>query len=65
MRKWFGHDAKKCFEFKKRYFKELTEKKELVASIREKLKKADVAFLYGAKEESCNNAIALKEYLER
>jgi uncharacterized protein YeaO (DUF488 family) len=68
LRKWFGHDKKKWNEFKRRYFKELDGKKELVNVILSKVKEESstttITLLYGTKEERFNNAAALKEYLE-
>jgi uncharacterized protein YeaO (DUF488 family) len=69
LRKWFGHDEKKWNEFKRRYFKELDGKKELVNVILSKVKEESsstttITLLYGTKEERFNNAVALKEYLE-
>ena len=68
LRKWFGHDQKKWNEFKRRYFKELDGKKELVNVILSKVKEESstltITLLYGTKEEIFNNAVALKEYLE-
>jgi uncharacterized protein YeaO (DUF488 family) len=68
LRKWFGHDEKKWNEFKRRYFKELDGKKELVNVILSKVKEESstttITLLYGTKEERFNNAAALKEYLE-
>lgn len=64
LRKWFSHDPKKWNEFKKKYFKELDHKKELVDQIAKKTKEGNVTLLYSAKEEKFNNAVALKEYIE-
>jgi uncharacterized protein YeaO (DUF488 family) len=71
LRKWFGHDEKKWNEFKRRYFKELDEKSDLVKMIRGKEKEkpssttaTTITLLYGTKEDRFNNAVALKEYLE-
>jgi uncharacterized protein YeaO (DUF488 family) len=66
LRKWFGHDEKKWDEFKHRYFEELDKKKELVNSMLSKAKEgSSITLLYGTKEERFNNAVALKEYLEK
>ena len=64
--KWFGHDEKKWNEFKRRYFKELDKKGELVNLILSKLKEdsSSMTLLYGTKEDKFNNAVALKEYLD-
>jgi uncharacterized protein YeaO (DUF488 family) len=69
LRKWFGHDEKKWNEFKRRYFKELDGKKELVNVILNKVKEestssSTITLLYSTKEAKFNNAVALKEYLE-
>jgi uncharacterized protein YeaO (DUF488 family) len=68
LRKWFGHDEKKWNEFKRRYFKELDGKKELVNMILSKVKNESISptitLLYGTKEARFNNAVALKEYVE-
>ena len=68
LRKWFGHDEKKWDEFKRKYFKELDKKSnsEMVDEIIKKAKEhSSIILLYGAKEERHNNAVALKEYLEK
>jgi uncharacterized protein YeaO (DUF488 family) len=64
LRKWFSHDERKWNEFRRRYFKELDGKEELVNMILSKVKDGSITLLYGAKEEKFNNAVALKEYLE-
>jgi uncharacterized protein YeaO (DUF488 family) len=68
LRKWFGHDEKKWNEFRRRYFKELDGKKELVNVILSKVKEESISstitLLYGTKEARFNNAVALKEYVE-
>jgi uncharacterized protein YeaO (DUF488 family) len=65
LRQWFKHDPKKWPEFKKRYFKELTKKKDLINILLEKAARQQVTLLFGAKDEMHNNAIALHEYLRR
>lgn len=68
LRKWFGHDEKKWDEFKHKYFKELDKKSksEMVDEIIMMAKEhSSITLLYGAKEEKYNNAVALKEYLEK
>ena len=64
LRKWFAHDPKKWAEFKRRYGEELKDKTELIELIRDKGRKQVVTLLYGAKDEECNNAITLKEYIK-
>ena len=64
LRRWFNHDPNKWEEFKRRYFQELDgnpKVEELLELIR---RGRDVTLLYAAKSPY-NNAVALKEYLER
>jgi uncharacterized protein YeaO (DUF488 family) len=63
LRKWFSHDPSKYQEFKKRYTKELEQKRELVEQIRNLAKKGTVTLLFSAKDTEHNNATALKELL--
>jgi uncharacterized protein YeaO (DUF488 family) len=64
LRKWYGHDPTRWVEFKKKFFQELDQKKELVEQILIRAKEEDLILLYGAKDEEHNNAVALKEYIE-
>jgi uncharacterized protein YeaO (DUF488 family) len=64
LRKWFSHDPKKWEAFKKRYFGELENKRDVIELIIKKAKEGTVTLLYAAKEEKFNNALALKEYCE-
>jgi len=64
LRKWYGHDPARWVEFKKKFFQELDQKKELVEQILIREKEEDLILLYGAKDEEHNNAVALKEYIE-
>jgi uncharacterized protein YeaO (DUF488 family) len=65
LRKEFGHDPKKWDSFKKKYAEELKDKKDLIHQIKELEKKHKiVTFVYGAKDEQYNNAVALKEIVE-
>ena len=65
LRKWFGHDRARWAEFKRRYFKELADNREAVESIVKKASQRTVTLLYGAKDEECNNAVALQEFIEQ
>ncbi len=64
LRKWFSHDESKWPEFKRLYFEELQTKEVLVHAIMEKQTGHTVTFVYAAKDETHNNAVALKEYIE-
>ena len=66
LRKWFSHDSSKWQEFKKRYKKEIKENKEIFKKLKEIIKnKKEVTLLYSAKDEKHNNAIVLKEILQK
>jgi uncharacterized protein YeaO (DUF488 family) len=65
LRKWFSHDPKRWHKFKARYFEELEKNDESLNTILDKVKKESVTLLYGAKDEKFNNAVALKEYLDK
>lgn len=67
IRKKFNHDPKKWKEFKKEFLKELrlTTSKKIIDDLIELAKKKNLTLLYSAKDEVHNNAIILKEVLER
>lgn len=65
LRKWFNHDPEKWLEFKKSYFKELTQKQEAIQIIVDHLHTQTVTLLYGAKDEKHNHALALKKFIEK
>lgn len=64
LRKWFDHDVRKWSEFKSRYFAELDVCPEVANLVRECARRERVTFVFAAKEERFNNAVALEEYLE-
>ncbi|MBI5192790.1 MAG: DUF488 domain-containing protein [Nitrospirae bacterium] len=65
LRIWFGHKPEKWDEFRKRYFTELDSRTEAVRLLIESASHNNVTLLYSAKDKSHNNAIVLKEYLEK
>ena len=64
LRKWFAHDPEKWSEFKKRYTSELKENKEAVSVLKQEMKKGTVTLLYGAKDETHNDAVVLLAFLK-
>ena len=64
LRKWFGHDPDRWEEFKARYFHELERQNEAINKIREKASSSTITLLFAARDETHNNAVALREYLE-
>lgn len=65
LRKWFGHDPEKWAEFRKRYFAELEKEPDLTKRLLDLARKGRLTLVYGAKDEQHNQAVALREYLER
>lgn len=66
LRTWFDHDTNKWSEFQKRYKKELNENnKELSEKMNELDLRRTVILLYGAKDSVHNQAVVLKEFLEK
>lgn len=70
LRKWFGHDTDKFEEFKRRYKEELQQVKEAQEALADLKrltieKKKAITLVYGAKDEKHNQAIVLKEILDR
>jgi uncharacterized protein YeaO (DUF488 family) len=63
LRKWFGHEPPKFTEFKKRYVKELKDRTDELDRIRSLARKQRVCLLYGAKDETHNQAVVLREVL--
>ncbi|MGC8602202.1 MAG: DUF488 domain-containing protein [Desulfomonilaceae bacterium] len=64
LRKWFNHDPEKWNDFKQRYFAELEHKLDTLGPLVDKIE-IGVTLLYSAKDHQFNNAVALKEYLEK
>ena len=65
LRKWFSHDPEKWPEFRRRYSAELNHAKDAWAPIREAAERGTVTLLYSSHDTEHNNALALKEYIER
>jgi len=63
LRKWFGHEPERWVEFQKRYRTELDGNGEAVARLRGLLRDGKVTLLYGAHDETHNNAVALAGFL--
>jgi len=65
LRTWFGHDPEKWQVFRERYLAELGSRADLLAQLREEAEQQTVTLLYAAKDRNCNNAVVVKEELER
>ena len=65
LRRWFNHDPARWEEFRRRYFAELDARPGAWQPILEAARRGNVTLLYSAREVEHNNAVALKEYLEK
>ena len=65
LRKWFGHDPARWVEFKNRYTAELKDHRGPLDQLAHKAKGRTITLLFGAKDVEHNNAVALKEYIEK
>jgi uncharacterized protein YeaO (DUF488 family) len=65
LRQWFSHDPAKWEEFCRRYWDELKEQKELVATLRRRGARRRITLVYGSRDEEHNAAVALKRLLEQ
>ncbi|WP_239414497.1 DUF488 domain-containing protein [Estrella lausannensis] len=65
LRKWFSHDPEKWAEFQRKYLSELEANREELNPIVDALKMGAVTLVYGARDQEHNNALCLKQFLER
>ncbi len=65
LRKWFAHDPEKWKEFQKKYLAELNANPESWSPIVEAMTKGTVTLLYSSHDAEHNNAVCLKNYLEK
>ena len=65
LRKWFGHDPARWKEFKKKYAAELDGQRDQVEKLAREASKRRITLLFSAKDTEHNNAVALKEYIEK
>ncbi|MBU7447848.1 MULTISPECIES: DUF488 domain-containing protein [Lactiplantibacillus] len=66
LRKWFNHDPEKYPEFVKKYQAELDANPitpDFIRQVAEQLAKQPVILLFGAKDETHNQAVVLQKYL--
>jgi uncharacterized protein YeaO (DUF488 family) len=65
LRKWFGHDPRKWKEFQRQYFAELDKKRQSWEPLLAAACEGDIALVFAARDTEHNNAVALKNYLEK
>jgi uncharacterized protein YeaO (DUF488 family) len=65
LRKWFSHDPAKWGTFRRRYFAELRSHPEAWQPILDAARRGTAVLLYSSRDAEHNNAVALKEFLEK
>jgi uncharacterized protein YeaO (DUF488 family) len=65
LRQWFNHESEKWNEFKVRYFTELDDNRQYLQQLLNVAKEGNVTLIYSSREKEHNQAVALREYLEK
>ncbi len=67
LRRWFGHDPARWDEFRRRYRSELesAERQPDLDRLAEMASRSALTLVYGARDEQHNQAVVLREVLER
>ncbi len=65
LRRWYGHEPGKWSAFTSRYAGELQHNQAQVEEILDPIRAGPVTFLYSSTEPQWNNAVALKQYVEK
>lgn len=65
LRKWFDHQEERFAEFSKRYEAELDLKTDDINRMRSIAEEEQLTLLYSAKNPECNQALVLKNYLNK
>lgn len=63
LRQWFGHEAARWQEFRRRYAAEVEQHRDELDQLRELARKGTVTLLYAARDEAHNDAVALRDLL--
>ncbi|ULA60091.1 MAG: hypothetical protein LZF60_220004 [Nitrospira sp.] len=67
LRKWFGHDPRKWHEFRSRYLDELAqpEPRKAIENLTKLARSQTLTLLFGASDLKHNQAVVLKELIDR
>jgi uncharacterized protein YeaO (DUF488 family) len=66
LRIWFGHDPAKWDEFRRRYSEEIRSRPDVIGELEDAIRSHPVVtFVFAAHDAGHNNAVALKEFLEK
>ena len=63
LRQWFGHETDRWQEFRRRYVDELRQKSDLVDELRALARKGPITLVFGAHDQTQNDAVVLREIL--
>jgi uncharacterized protein YeaO (DUF488 family) len=63
LRRWFGHDAVRWGEFRRRYRKELEHHPKEIDELRSLARRGPVTLVFAARDESHNEAVVLRDFL--
>jgi uncharacterized protein DUF488 len=64
LRKWFGHDPERWTQFRRRYLRELDQRKDVLAPLVQAAREGDITLVYSARDEQHNQAVVIKGVLE-
>jgi len=64
LRHWFGHDPARWEEFQRRYRQELSTHEAEIEQLAAFAHKGPLTLLYGARDQTHNDAVVLKAFLE-
>ena len=64
LRKWFDHKEERFDAFSKKYREELNNHSDLIEELLSKTKNRRLTLLYSAKDETHNQAVVLKSFIE-
>lgn len=65
LRNWFQHEPGRWEEFQIRYARELGQNSKAIEELWQRIQQGPVTILFGAKNQECNHAVALKAYLSQ
>jgi uncharacterized protein YeaO (DUF488 family) len=65
LRKWFAHDPDKWESFRRRYKTEISHNHDLIKVLKQKAREGTITLIYGARDQKHNEALVLKQFLER
>jgi uncharacterized protein YeaO (DUF488 family) len=63
LRRWFGHDAVRWREFRRRYRKELGHHPKEIDELHNLARRSPITLVFAARDELHNEAIVLRDYL--